>query len=510
MTSRVPPLVIVQCDAFDPALTRQWMDEGHLPALAALRDRGVVSSIGGPEHIAELGLALSAFSGVSRSRHAYYDYRQLRPGTYDLYPAAPTDASARPFWSALKGRRVVTLDAGESTPVEGLDGAQLTNWTAHQSATRIEPPMGVPPTVVADARRTFGDHSRVSEFLVDSKPSDDRPVLAALADRVRRKGELCRAMARDGADVLVVGFYEAHTAGHRFWKYQQGRASDPELRVAMRTVYAAIDREIGLLMERFPDANVAVLSFFGMRDEYPSEGLMEGFCRVLGYQAAPVASPDQRRSFRSPMDIARALMPQALREAISRRLPNHVQEELLARAFRSGTDWRRTVAFNIPSLYTGHIRVNVRGREPQGIVEPGKEYRDVLDRVEADLRELEDPLTSAPVVRAIHRTERLFNESPPPHLPDLFVEWEPTPVFRAQVVHPRGVLRQVPPAYFRDSYHSLEGLAILGGPSVRPTRDPVATDLLDLAPTFLTWLGASVPSEMTGSPSPALGHAGRS
>jgi predicted AlkP superfamily phosphohydrolase/phosphomutase len=494
----VNPLVIVQCDAFDPALTRQWMDEGHLPNLASLRDRGVAASIGGREHIAELGLALSAYSGVSRSRHGYYDYRQLRPGTYDLYPAAPADASVRPFWSALNGASVVTIDAGESMPVAGVTGKQLMNWTAHQSATRVEPPVAIPPTVLEHARRTFGAPTRISEFLLDSQPSDDRPILPALLDRVRRKGELSRSLIRDGADVIVVGFFEGHTAGHRFWKYHQGRSSDAELRHALRRVYIAIDHEIGLLLADRPHANVAVLSFFGMRDEYPSEGLMESFCRVLGYQASPRVSTDQRRSLG---DIARGLVPPALRSTISRRLPHGMQEDLLARAFRVGSDWTRTIAFNIPALYTGHIRVNLRGREPQGIVEPGTEYRDVLDRVDADLRQLEDPLTGSAAVRAVHRSADAYGESVPSHLPDLFVEWEPTPVFRAQVVHPRGVLRQEPPAYFRDSYHSLEGLAIIGGPDIRATRAPVAIDLLDLAPTFLSLLDTPVPREMTGTAS---------
>ena len=503
MTPRAKPLLVIQCDAFDPVLTQQWMDEGHLPTLAALRERGIVASVGGAEHVAELGLAMSAYTGVSRSQHGYYDYRQLRSGSYDLYPAAPADATVRPFWSVLNGMRVATVDAGEVTPVEGLAGVQLSNWTAHQSATRIEPPVAVPSSAIAHARRTFGAPTRISEFLVGSKPSDDRPILTALLDRVRRKGELCRSLMRDGADLTVVGFYEAHTAGHRFWKYQQGRAVDAELRQALRCVYSAIDHEIGTLIASQPDANVAVLSFFGMRDEYPSEGLMESFCRVLGYQLSPNASTGEHKQ-RSIRDVVRGLIPQSVRTAISRRLPNHVQEELLARAFRANADWSRTLAFNIPSLYTGHIRVNVRGREPQGIVEPGKEYRDVLDRVDADLRELEDPLTGSAAVRAVHRTTDLFGDSVPSHLPDLFVEWEPTPVFRAQVVHPRGVLRQEPPAYFRDSYHSLDGLAIFGGPSIRASSGPVTVDLLDLAPTFLALLETPAPREMTGTPSNAI------
>lgn len=501
MTDRTRPLVIVQCDAFDPALVRQWMEAGVLPTLAALRARGVEAPLAGPEHVAELGLALSAYSGVSRSRHGYYDYRQLHSGTYDLYPAAPADATVKPFWSSLDGGTVVTLDAGETMPVNGLAGAQLVNWTAHQSATRVEPPTAIPPSVLSHARRSFGSARRINEFVVDSRPSDDRPILDALIDRVRRKGTLARELARRDATLITVGFFEAHTAGHRFWKYHRGRVAGGELQSALQQVYVAIDREIGLLLDAVPDANVAVLSLFGMHDEYPTEGLMESFCRVLGYQASPRSVGEQSRSLGS---MVRGALPAWLRTAISRRLPTGVQERLLAAAFRASTDWSRTTAFAIPSLYTGHVRVNVRGREPSGIVEPGTEYREVLDRVEADLLEIEDPLTGGRAVRTVHRSADLFGASLPTRLPDLFVEWEPSPVFRAQAMHPRGVLRQEPPAYFRDSYHSLAGFVIAAGPDVHGRGRAPALDVLHLAPTFLTLLGQSVPSFMTGSISRAL------
>jgi predicted AlkP superfamily phosphohydrolase/phosphomutase len=506
MSPRSRPLIIIQCDAFDPVLTRRWMDEGALPTLAALRRGGAEARLVGPERVAELGMALSMYSGVSRVRHGYYAYRQLRPGTYDLYPAIAADAGVVPFWSSLTDRSVVTIDAGETMPVDGLTGVQLANWTAHQSATRVIPPSAVPASAVAEARRSFGPAPRIDEFVLGSRAEEDRPILAALLDRVRRKGELIRQSAARGADLIVAGFFEAHTSGHRFWKYHRGRVADTELSGALRAVYAAIDREIGELLAVMPDANVAIVSLYGMRDEYPTEGLMESFFRVLGYQKGPRQSDESRSaaSGRSLTNVVGRMLPASLRTAISRRLPHATQERLVAEAFRASTDWTRTVAFSIPSLYTGHVRLNVVGREPTGVVEPGREYRDLLDRVEADLRALEDPLTGQPAVAAVHRTADLFGEAVPSRLPDLFVEWEPSVHFRVQVVHPHGVLRQTPPAYFRDSFHSLDGFVIAAGPDIHARGAPGAVGILDLAPTFLALLGQAPNDQMTGSVAGAL------
>jgi predicted AlkP superfamily phosphohydrolase/phosphomutase len=476
------------------------MDEGALPALSALRRDGVEAPIAGPECVAELGLALSMYSGVSRAQHGYYDYRQLRPGTYDLYPAIAADARVPPFWSSLTGRSVVTIDAGETTPAESLAGAQLANWTAHQSATRVVPPTAVPAAVLEEARRSFGPAPRINEFVLGSRAEDDRPILASLVDRVRRKGALVRRFAVRGADLVVVGFFEGHTGGHRFWKYHRGKVADAELSGGLRALYAAIDREIGDLLAAMPDANVAVVSLFGMHDEYPSEGLMDSFFRVLGYQQAPRHSNGgESRRGRSVAAAVSGLLPGAVRTAISRRLPTAMQERLIAEGFRASSDWSRTVAFSIPSLYTGHVRLNVRGREPAGIVEPGAEYREVIDRIETDLRALDDPVTGRPAVAAVHRTADLFGEAVPSRLPDLFVAWEPSTHFLAEVVHPRGVLRQAPPAYFRDSFHSLGGFVIAAGPDISARGPQRAVDVLDLAPTFMTLLGTAPHGDMTGT-----------
>jgi predicted AlkP superfamily phosphohydrolase/phosphomutase len=498
--SSARPLILIQCDAFDPALTRRWMDDGALPTLAALRREGVEAPLAGAECVAELGLALSMYSGVSRVRHGYYDYRQLRPGTYDLYPAIAADAGVPPFWSSLTGQTVVTIDAGETTPAENLTGVQLANWTAHQSATRVVPPTAVPASVLEEARRSFGPAPRINEFVLGSRAEADRRVLASLVSRVRRKGALVRQFAARGADLIVVGFFEAHTGGHRFWKYHRGKVADAELAGGLRAVYSAIDREIGELIDAIPEANVAIVSLFGMHDEYPSEGLMESFFRVLGYQATPRhRNPGRPRRGRSATSAIGGLLPGPVRTAISRRLPIAMQERLIAEGFRAATDWSRTVAFSIPSLYTGHVRLNVRGREPTGIVEPGGEYRQVLDRIETDLRALEDPVTGRPAVAFVHRTADLFGDEVPARLPDLFVAWEPSTHFRAEVVHPRGVLRQTPPAYFRDSFHPLGGFVIAAGPDIAARGQQRAVDVLDLAPTFMTLLGQSPNGDMMGT-----------
>ena len=64
-------------------------------------------------------------------------------------------------------------------------------------------------------------------------------------------------------------------------------------------------------------------------------------------------------------------------------------------------DWSRTSAYavGLQGLY-----VNLQGREGQGIVAPGAEYADVLDRLERDLLDMVDDRTGLSPVRLVFRT----------------------------------------------------------------------------------------------------------
>jgi predicted AlkP superfamily phosphohydrolase/phosphomutase len=97
-------LVILGIDAGDPDFIERWAQQGYLPTIASMMQRGCWGRTVGWELVTEVGVWLSLLSGVSRVQHGYYDFRQLNPGTYDLQIFTARDAKALPFWSCFLGR----------------------------------------------------------------------------------------------------------------------------------------------------------------------------------------------------------------------------------------------------------------------------------------------------------------------------------------------------------------------------------------------------------------------
>lgn len=495
-----PPLVVFGLDVGDPEMLRGWVEEGYLPTLASIMKKGVSGRSAGPDLITEHSVWVSLISGISVREHGFFYYRRLRLGAYELETITGRDAHVRPFWAHASGRAAI-IDVPHFYPPSDSTGIHLAEWATHHPSF---PPSASPPDLLKEVRRVFGPQIRVPEKL-NSSPAEDRRTYDHLLQRIERKGALCRhLLAREHFDVTVVVFGDTHVANHQFWEYRPEhrgeRKTDErgELTHAIRHIYERIDREMGSLIDLLPsNTNVCVVSSTGLLDHYPTTGLIEEFCRKLGYQASPPVSDRVH-----PMGLIRRMVPTTWRYALSGWLPQRTQQRLMNEKFQGGADWSRTTAFAIPSFFKSFLRVNLKGREPQGIVEPGAEYEALLDRLETDLRLLTDPKTGGPAVMDVVRTGAEFGGWVPDQLPDLFVEWQPVPHYMERAEHPKGELVQYPPEIFRGSDHSRFGFVAMAGPSISARGSLSDVSLLDLAPTFLALMGEAIPREMTGKPLP--------
>lgn len=502
---KTPPLMIFGLDGGDAGFIRRWAEEGYLPTIASIMQRGCQGAVVGPELLSTQGAWLSLFSGVSRSSHGHYYNRQLVPGTYEIRNIAAQDVQALPFWSHLRGdsKKVAIIDALEAELLPGLPGVQLANWAVQQQYNHAIVPLSAEPaSLLSDIRSHVGPPIHIEVFKPDSSFHEDVAAYRLILKRIEEKGALCRrVLAQDQYDLAVTMFVEAHTAAHRLWDYRPGGSRHTEgmseksgLGTAIRDVYQAIDREMGLLLKQLPDeSNCFILSLFGMKDLYPTTGLIEAFCRQLGYQ---VPSHGDQNSPRVFTWLRRAIRPE-VRARMSQWFPRRVQTRLETDRFRTETNWAQTRAFSVPALNTSFVRVNLRGREPQGIVEPGPEYESLLNQIEADLKQLVDVRSGTPAVERVIRTAEAFRCGPPSVLPDLSVEWKSTPYFMDRVQHPKAELVQVRPHYNRSSYHTFSGFVAAAGPSIKAGRDLGEVSPLDFAPAFQSLMGNPLPQNLT-------------
>jgi predicted AlkP superfamily phosphohydrolase/phosphomutase len=162
-----------------------------------------------------------------------------------------------------------------------------------------------------------------------------------------------------------------------------------------------------------------------------------------------------------------------------------------------------TRAIDVPNNRCGGIRLNLRGREPYGSVEPGAEEKELLEEIRQALYELEDPDSGERIVAKAVTAEEAFGQDRHPDIPDLMV------VFRTdigQIVAARservGLVRAglFNPNIPRSGDHTVESRLWAVGPFVPAGHRLPDGNVLDLAPSVLDVVGVPLPDDLDGRP----------
>jgi hypothetical protein len=216
---------------------------------------------------------------------------------------------------------------------------------------------------------------------------------------------------------------------------------------------------------------------------YGESVLLDEILRRL--EGRPSASPGS--AFRSLKQSWYALPP-TLRDLP---LLQAVKEKLRPSLHRSMLVPERKTRrfFAIPNNpHTGAIRINVVGRESQGLVQPDAEYREVCERLRSELFTLVNAETGLPIVNEIFLTSDLFAGPYVDELPDLLVEWSRKEPVKA-IQSPRIGTLKIPEMRGRTGDHRNQGMFFARWTGLDNARLERLVSVTDFAPTIGMLLG---------------------
>jgi hypothetical protein len=146
--------------------------------------------------------------------------------------------------------------------------------------------------------------------------------------------------------------------------------------------------------------------------------------------------------------------------------------------------WPQMPAFALPSYYDGRIRLNLRGRERDGMVDPSR-YEETCRSLEALLGQCRNPLTGEPAVESIERAATRDPLALSSSESDLLVIWRGV---ATALEHPRlGLIGPVP--LRRTGGHTgRHGVAYLAAPGLAPGDRGVRSSF-DVVPAIVELLG---------------------
>ena len=468
---------------------------GELPNLERFVERGV----GGPLRSQIPPWTPSAwptaFTGTNPGKHGLFDFL-----AFDGYDWAVVDATRlreRPIWetASAAGLSSVVVNVPVTHPPRSFDGALIPGYTAPE-----DPPCH-PAGLLADVRDAVGDY-RV--YLPGSKPY---PV-SAYRDLARMRGRAFRYLAdRFDPDFGFVQFQVTDTIFHR----------RPDDLAAVREIYRTVDDEIGEILSACDPENVLVVSDHGIGEYGGYEFRVNEFLRRHGYvetrrggDGMPSWATVQESRLRAGEGgdgfgpgVAERAMALAARAGVTTQRVAPVVESLgltgllgrllprsVAEAGAEQVDVPRSRAYMRSRSELG-VRINLAGREPDGVVPPG-DYESVRVELIDLLRNARTP-DGEPVFEDVAPRERYFDGP----MAEAAVDVVTVPAGFDHLLSAR--LEGEPFGPPSEPWnHKRDGLLLASGPGIDATAPADGARLVDVAPTVLATLGVPVDERMDG------------
>ncbi len=505
-----PRVLLIGFDGATLDLIGPWVKAGILPNFARMMSEGACGPLEStipPVTPAAWG---TLATGMNQGKHGVYDFFARREGSYETYVVNAGDRHGATLWGLLSeaGYRVTVFNVPATYPPDQVNGSMVSGLlTPNQAEDAAWPPELLPEVKRAVPGFSFyppGIFSTGQELeFIQSILDWDKMTLDATEF----------LMKREPWDFLFTVFIGTDIVSHWMWREMvRGGASadgaDPakreKLAHAIENVYRQADEILGQLLQA-ADENTYVMLVsdhgFGSLDYYMHVNawlIRRGYIQFKRTPGVMLKYLGYRLGL-TPLNILEMLRRLGFGGSVQQTAAkkNDVLKDAVKRVFLSleDIDWSRTTAYT--RGYAGPIFVNLKGREPQGIVEPGAEFDAVLKKVESDLRALRHPVTGEPFVAETARAADIYSGPYLKYAPDFGFALN-DPGVQPYGVHDFASNRWFEPTPDRTGTHRMNGIFFLRGPGVQPGATVKGAGLIDIAPTVLALMGTPIPTVMDG------------
>ncbi len=494
-------VLVVGLDGATFSLLMPWIEQGYLPTLATLMAEGAYGTLRSTIR-PESSVAWSSFStGVNPGKHGVFGFATYAPGTYIPTLTNATNVRSARLWDLLGhcGYRVGIVNVPLTYPPAAVNGVMVSGMLTPGPESTYTYPSDLKQRLVAQ----LGGYTGYMD--IEGLDNNKETLVQRVYSSTEQQRRAALFLAHEfPCDLFVVVFTGPDRLQHFLWAEADPThplhcARTGSLNTTILDHYRFLDRTIGDLVEDAgKETIVLVLSDHGFN------GCLGRFFVNAWLQAQGLLTwrKDAQRSARWLSSYTRLGIVPLLRR-MKRFLIDgggHSRRSLRYAVFARMIDWPRTRAY---FSLDGGIRINLRGREPQGIVAQGSEYETLRHELREELQSVVDPETGQPVLDKVYFREELYHGPFLDLAPDLVIE----PCRDSQDARRNYILDSSFPLVSQSVFgtsipytgnHTSNGIFCLWGQGIRHGVKISGASIVDLAPTLLYALQLPIPREMDG------------
>jgi predicted AlkP superfamily phosphohydrolase/phosphomutase len=506
-----PRVMVIGFDGATLDLIRPWVQMGLLPNFGRLMVEGAWGELRSTMPPVTPAAWSSIATGMNQGKHGLFDFYAHKENSYATYVVNSSDRHGATLWQLLSqaGYQVSVFNIPATYPPDPVNGTMISGFLTPGDARDAS----YPAEALDELKKAVPDFHFYPPaiFSQGSEVKFVRDVLKWDATTLLATRHLLR---RHPWDFFFTVFTGVDILSHWMWRPMITQDASPStgdpqiarsLATAIQEVYCQADNILGELLETTGDNTyILVISDhgFGPLDYYMHLNTWLVQRGYLKFKRSPFVQ-FKYLAFHfgftpiNILELLRALrLGSQVQQVASKR--KALLNQMIAKVFLSlaDVDWRRTAAYS--SGYAGPIYVNLKGRQPQGSIERGDQYEELVESLIADLRALRHPFTGEPFVSKIYRpAQDLYRGPYADQSADLMFEpfdW----ANQGFGIHDFASNRWLEPTPDRTGTHRMNGIIFLRGPGIRPGHVIQGAALIDVAPTILALMHVPIPREIDG------------
>ncbi len=519
-------VLMIGIDAATFDLINPWIED--LPNIKKLINTGTSGELLSIPPITAAAWT-SAATGKNPGKHGLYEFFKRKKDSYfDLFPLNSQDRKSKAIWNILSdaNKKVIILHYPMTYPPEEVNGIMVSDiLTTPGIESAFTYPLKLKDELI----------EKIDEFKITLnekyREGNEDSFLKDVEDLTFSQANTALYLMKNYEwDFFFMELHGIDLVCHFFWRYMDPNHPSYDLiksekyRDVIFRMYRQIDTLVGKILGNIENnTGIIIMSDHGAGPVYKNVNLnnfllRKGMMKVKKNVVSQIKYWFFKRGF--TVDNCRKLIPKKILMKHFKKPKNGKMDENIndkkiklniIKKFsimnpffsNSDIDWSKTKAYSIGVL--SPIYINLKGREPEGIIEQGKEYDSVIEDLINELHTLKDPETNEHIVDYVLKRNDCFTGQYAYEAPDLAVIMKNLQ-YLGKGNH-TGVLtsfqtnKLFEPTHNADSAtgtHRMNGVIILNSDYIKQKTIINDAKIADVAANVLYMMGLPIPRDMDG------------
>ncbi len=446
----------------------------------------------------------SLSTGVNPGKHRILDFLKRKPDSYEVEICNASSRKAKPIWQllSLSGKKVGVINIPMTYPPDPIDGFIISGMDSPKERSDFM----LPPHLFQELQEGIGGY-KLENTDFRNMGNNPKKVINELFSILENRFDTANyLMDKYPWDFLFLVFEATDRVQHNFWKYMSNNSNkndrSEKYKELIYEVYEKVDEKIGILLKKLrPEDTVIVVSDHGFTSIQKGVRLNLWLANQ-SYLTYRKRLPAYKRLKRMTIEFAISGLKTILPEPIIKKLKRvgmRKGQDSLSYNVLPNIDMSKTKAFCISSY---GIYLNLKGRDPSGTVEPGREYEILRENIMLGLLELKDPITGEKVIEKVFKREDVIWGAFSNNAPDIYFLWNKGYFFMGErqktLMQIKAGSGKIFTPHNWSGQHEREGILIINGPHIRNNHKIGGANIMDIAPTIMYLMGLDVPKHMDG------------